>query len=918
MIGVVVDQDRLGELAVQPFVQYIEESAEITLRNSSNRWIVQSNILNVTPLYDAGLHGEGQIVGEIDGKINVNHCSFSDTNPIGPTHRKILAYNTSLGSNSHGTHVAGTVVGDNGVDDNTRGVAYLGKLVYDDIPSFTETAINNVLVQHHGQGARIHTNSWGDDGTTAYNGLARGFDLFQHNNEESLVLLAVTNLSALKNPENAKNLLACGASQDTPNQSNHCSGGTGPTADGRRKPEIYAPGCSTTSASSSTSCGTSSLTGTSMATPAVAGTAMLVRQYYVEGYYPSGAAVPADAFTPSAALIKATLLNSAVDMTGIAGYPSNQEGWGRVLADNALHFSGDTRNLIVLADVFNANGLTTAQFEEYQFSVSSSAESLRLTLVFTDVPGTAGSGAPVVNNLDLELTDPTGAVVYRGNNFSGGVSAAGGSADAINNVEQVLINSPTTGLWKAKVVGTAVNQSTQGYALVATGDVNLGPLPPVAENVSLETPVDMPMLVQLIATDVDFDPLDFVITTLPAFGSLVDPQAAAINSVPYTLANGGSQVEYQPSSGYVGNVVFTYKADDGGVPPDGGSSNTASVQILVKADAPQIMTTTLPDGQINVPYGPEQIALSGGQPPVSWQIVADVPYLEQDLGTSGFAEVGVAQGWNADDGFWIYDLPFSFPFYNDDYTQVRVWSNGFLNFGATSGSTYANSDALLLSNRRIAPLWDDLRTNQLGEDIFVDTSAAGQVTFRFKASTFTGAHPVNVAVTLHESGAIDFHYGPGNAPITATAGVSDGDGIRYTLSMYNGATDLGEVNSVRLVRPDQLAPGLSLSPSGELSGVPLAAGAFLPVIRVTDSLARTDEVAIPLFIQSVPGDFDGDGDVDLGDLLSFTDCLNGPVNAPPGIGPPPSELDCLAVFDFDADSQVDLIDFAAMQSAMAP
>ena len=69
--------------------------------------------------------------------------------------------------------------------------------------------------------------------------------MFSYNHEESLVLFAEPNTSTLRNPENAKNLVAVAASQDTPNQASHCSGGVGPTSDGRRKPEIYAPGCST-------------------------------------------------------------------------------------------------------------------------------------------------------------------------------------------------------------------------------------------------------------------------------------------------------------------------------------------------------------------------------------------------------------------------------------------------------------------------------------------------------------------------------------------------------------------------------------------------------------------------------------------------------------------------------------------------
>ena len=153
------------------------------------------------------------------------------------------------------------------------------------------------------------------------------------------------------------------------------------------------------------------MTGTSMASPAVAGTAMLVRQYYTEGYYPSGAASVSDTFVPSGALLKATLLNSAVDMTGISGYPSNLEGWGRLLADNALYFAGESRTLAVF-DVRNPEGLSTGETDTHDISVTGSGEVLRITMVFTDAPAAAGAAAPVVNDLDLRVTAPDGTTSY--------------------------------------------------------------------------------------------------------------------------------------------------------------------------------------------------------------------------------------------------------------------------------------------------------------------------------------------------------------------------------------------------------------------------------------------------------------------------------------------------------------------------
>lgn len=470
----VEDVARLADLDE---VQYVEEAPEPTLRNSTVRWVVQSDVVNATPLHDHGLHGEGQIVGIIDVKVDVNHCSFVDSAPIGPAHRKIVAYNAGFGADAHGTHVAGSVVGDDGAGGDNRGMAYMGRLAYDSVPSypFTEADTYGLLVQHHDQGARVHTNSWGDDGTTSYNALARAIDVYSHEHEDALVLFAVTNTSNLRNPENAKNVLAVGASGDAGLEHEHCYGGSGPTADGRRKPEIFAPGCSILSARSSTACATRSYSGTSMATPAVAGTAMLVRQYFMDGYYPTGAAAAADAFTPSGALLKAVLLNAAVDMTGIAFYPSNGEGWGRLLADDALYFAGDARKLVVLDDVPNAAGRSMGSTPvEYRIVVTDGAQKLKVTLAWTEPPASAslGTGQAWINDLDIEVYTPS-SQMYRGNGFNTftGESILGMPRDYKNNVEQVHLSAPAPGVWTIKVTAPAVNVAAQGYALVATGGI---------------------------------------------------------------------------------------------------------------------------------------------------------------------------------------------------------------------------------------------------------------------------------------------------------------------------------------------------------------------------------------------------------------------------------------------------------------
>ncbi len=58
------------------------------------------------------------------------------------------------------------------------------------------------------------------------------------------------------------------------------------------------------------------------------------------------------------------------------------------------------------------------------------------------------------------------------------------------------------------------------------------------------------------------------------------------------------------------------------------------------------------------------------------------------------------------------------------------------------------------------------------------------------------------------------------------------------------------------------------------------------------------------------GDADCDGDLDAADYVAFEDCTAGPGQAPSPT-PPGSAGACRAAFDFDADNDVDLADFAA-------
>ncbi|NQT20746.1 MAG: right-handed parallel beta-helix repeat-containing protein, partial [Planctomycetes bacterium] len=174
-------------------------------------------------------------------------------------------------------------------------------------------------------------------------------------------------------------------------------------------------------------------------------------------------------------------------------------------------------------------------------------------------------------------------------------------------------------------------------------------------------------------------------------------------------------------------------------------------------------------------------------------------YAEIDLGPNPFPTAGTAKNWRSDNGDWsLTPLPFTFPFYDDEYTSVEVSSNGLLHFEGPDPVWPAdNTTPVMIVNHRIAPLWDDLATNTSGKDIYVDESVADQVTIRWGATNLADSSDANVSVTLFSTGEIRFDYGPGNTPLTPTVGISRGDGNFYVLSMHDGQADLGDANSVR-------------------------------------------------------------------------------------------------------------------------
>jgi hypothetical protein len=236
----------------------------------------------------------------------------------------------------------------------------------------------------------------------------------------------------------------------------------GNCGDGRVKPDVVVPGQWTAAANSSVGGkppGHSRYIsarcvyggGTSAASPKTAGASALIIQWWRQRH-----TVDAIEYTPSPALVKTMLINGAVD-TGEGGpIPNEEQGWGRINLNNV--FNPEMPVIYVDQDILLQLGSADIEFDLEPIDTT---QPMRITLVWTDVPGadpsgTAGNPA-LVNALGLEVTQGTNT--FFGNNFAGGWSQPGGVQDAIqtanpgdivNNVQNIFIQNPT-GVYHARI-----------------------------------------------------------------------------------------------------------------------------------------------------------------------------------------------------------------------------------------------------------------------------------------------------------------------------------------------------------------------------------------------------------------------------------------------------------------------------------
>ncbi len=471
-----IDATRLDQLAHLNTVLWFGYASPVpVLDDEMSSQIVAGNHPGGIPvtgyaahLAELGVDGSGVIWAVIDTGVDYNHPDLGShivggysfpgaCNPAGQP-------GSDCSGGGHGTHVAGIVGGD-ATAGFMDGLGFLYGLGI--APAYSIFAMNSLSApswppaggwQEHSRQAILGNAIGGNNSWTTGEGTAHGYQASERTHdlmvrdgnfgtttvaEPFIEVFSAGNSGpgafTLTAPKEGKNLIVVASSMNyrVGNINNISSfSSRGPSVDGRFVPTVTAPGEQIASARNDLggSCstpigGTNNLyafcSGTSMAAPQVSGAIVLLTEWWRA--FNTGA-------NPSPAMAKALLVNGAVDM-GTADIPNFNEGWGRINITNIISPSVE----VAYRDQLDVFANTGEQFQ-WDITVPDPSKPLKITIAWTDAPGAVGANPALVNNLHLTVVN--NGNTYLGNRFSAGWSITGGTADNLNNLENVYIQNP--------------------------------------------------------------------------------------------------------------------------------------------------------------------------------------------------------------------------------------------------------------------------------------------------------------------------------------------------------------------------------------------------------------------------------------------------------------------------------------------
>lgn len=446
------------------------------------------------------LDGTGMTVGVWDGgPVQATHPEFA--NAAGTQSRVTIIDNSTVDGgtdfSAHGTHVSGTV-GAKGVDPSAKGMAinvniksYNWTNDEAEMVSAVNAAVDPIIISNHSYGTPVETSSGTIDAWImgAYTQGASNIDNIARNNPQYLIVASAGNsgntsytgglyagYDKLTIDKNAKNNLVIANASPTlvpftyelESVAINTSSSQGPTDDLRIKPDIAGDGTGLYSSVPTDSYDT--YTGTSMASPNVAGSLLLLQEYYsqLHGEY------------MNSSTLKGLVCHTAVDDYAAAG-PDPKFGWGFLdVKASAETITQATNYQSLIEELTLDNGQT------YTYTFTAQAgEKLIATICWTDMPGPVNTGTlndptpRLINDLDLRLTRGGNTYYPWKLDYSATTGFSNSKADnSVDNVEKIEIDAPVAGSYTLTVshkgtlqgnTGGPFDPQSQDFALILTG-----------------------------------------------------------------------------------------------------------------------------------------------------------------------------------------------------------------------------------------------------------------------------------------------------------------------------------------------------------------------------------------------------------------------------------------------------------------
>lgn len=393
----------------------------------------------------------------------------------------------TYGQGWQGTDIGGNPWGIDGVAKGAKLIAYDAQVTPAsglgcDDPNQSGLAIGDLytrpssgsMPQAYTNGARIWNFSFGARNANVYGGDATDVDQFLFDNKDAMVFISAGNggqdtnadgipdPNTVSTPATAKSAVVVGASFSANNSGTGPNSrvgfsSVGPVVGGRVAPILMAPGADAggLGMAAEYSCRSldndqnnpvqcdiaQGLSGTSFSSPLAAGSAVLVRDYFAQGFYPDGTSANSgnaadQVANVSGALVKAILIASADWMNSFGADQNlpgggltnrwrfnNEQGYGRIQLNNVLKITtyNSPAGLIVCDGGIGGGICSTSGIDgnadpnttdSYPLEVLDRSQELRIALAWIE-----DSGQTLTKNLDLELLAPSGRT-YRGNYFT--------------------------------------------------------------------------------------------------------------------------------------------------------------------------------------------------------------------------------------------------------------------------------------------------------------------------------------------------------------------------------------------------------------------------------------------------------------------------------------------------------------------